>query len=81
MNSISDRRLVSISTGDGVLPQNWLSLTAQPLYSGAVDKLRAIETRIYDAQRAGLQSEADRLQADRVEAERQLIRITERLHR
>lgn len=81
MGSISNRKLVSIATGDGVLPQNWLGLTAQPLYSSAVDKLRDIETRVCDAQRAGLQSEADRLQADRVEAETQLIRITERLHR
>jgi len=75
-----EKTLVSIPTGDALLRERWLSLTTQPLYASAVDKLRTVEGRIVDAQHAGIQAEVDRLQSDRVEAETQLIRIIERLH-
>lgn len=75
-----ERKLVSIPTGDLILPQRWLSLTSQPLYSSAVEKLRQIEIKMHEAQQSGRCADVDALQADRVEAETQLIRITERLH-
>lgn len=75
-----ERKLVSIPTGDGILPQRWLSLTSQPLYSLAVEKLRQLEIQLHEAQQSGRCADADALQADRLEAETQLIRITERLH-
>ncbi len=80
MSQPTDRKLVSIPSGDAILRQRWLSLPAQPLYSGAVEKLRAVEARIGEAQRAGQQAEVDQLQADRLEAETHLLCLTERLH-
>ena len=74
------RKLVAIPTGDGIVPQNWLSLTTQPDYARLVDKLRTVEGQIMDAQHAGNQAESDRLQSDRVEVEAELIRVTEQLH-
>jgi hypothetical protein len=74
------RKLVAIPTGDGILPQNWLSLTTQPEYARLVDRLRTVEGQIMGAQHAGNQAESDRLQSDRVEVEAALIRVTEQLH-
>lgn len=74
------RRLVSIPSGDEILQQRWFSLPAQPLYASAMTALRAIEAEITEAQRAGQQSEVDRLQADRLEAETNLLCIAQRLH-
>lgn len=73
-------KLVSIPSSDEILQQRWLSLPAQPLYASAMNTLRAIEDQIAEAQRAGQQSEVDRLQADRLEAETNLLCITQRLH-
>jgi hypothetical protein len=77
---IQERKLVSIPTGDEILSLRWLSLTSQPLYSSAVDRLRKIELQIHEAQQSGGGAAVDALQSDRVDAETQLIRITERLH-
>lgn len=73
-------KLVSIPSGDEILQQRWLSLPAQPLYASAISALRAIEGQIGEAQRSGKQNEVDRLQADRLEAETNLLCATQRLH-
>ncbi|NGZ04310.1 MAG: hypothetical protein CV090_14820 [Nitrospira sp. WS238] len=80
MSRPHDRKLVSIPSGDDILRLRWLSLPAQPLYTSAVEKLRLVETQISEAQRAGQQADVDQLQADRLEAETQLLCLTERLH-
>lgn len=73
-------KLVSIPSGDEILQQRWLSLPVQPLYANTMSALRAIEAQIAEAQRAGQQSEVDRFQADRLEAETNLLCATQRLH-
>jgi hypothetical protein len=76
----SDQSLVSVSTGDGILPQRWLELACQPEWTRTVARLRDVEKKIAQAQQRGQQGNVDRLQADRVEAESHLVCITERLH-
>jgi len=39
------RKLVAIPTGDGILPQNWLSLTTQPEYARLVHMQRGRHER------------------------------------
>lgn len=77
----SDKSLVSVSTGNGILPQRWLELACQPEWTRTVARLRGVEVKIAHAQQQGQQGKVDRLQSDRVEVESQLVCITEKLHR
>lgn len=80
MKNTGSRKLVSVPSGDGLLPERWIALPGQPSYVEAMTTLRTVETQIAEAQRAGRQKESDQLQADRLEAETKLLRITDRLH-
>ncbi len=80
MRDPAARKLVSIPSGDALLPERWIALPGQPSYMAAMTTLRSVETQIAEAQREGRQKESDQLQADRVEAETNLLHITDRLH-
>jgi len=80
MKDTGARKLVAVPSGDALLPQRWIALPGQPSYVTAMTTLRTVETQIAEAQRAGMEKESDRLQADRLEAETNLIHITDRLH-
>jgi hypothetical protein len=80
MKNTVARKLVSVPSGDALLPERWIALPGQPSYMAAMTTLRTVETHIAEAQRAGHQKENDQLQADRLEAETKLIHITDRLH-
>jgi len=80
MKATGARKLVSVPSGDALIPQRWIALPGQPSYVSAMTTLRTVESQIAEAQRAGQQQESDRLQADRVEAETNLLHITDRLH-
>ena len=80
MKDPAARKLVSIPSGDALLPERWIALPGQPSYMAAMTTLRSVETQIAEAQREGRQKESDQLQADRLEAETNLLHITDRLH-
>ncbi|CBK43669.1 protein of unknown function [Nitrospira defluvii] len=80
MRDAGARKLVSVPSGDALIPHRWIALPGQPSYVAAMTTLRTVETQIAEAQRACLVNESDRLQADRLEAETNLLHITDRLH-